>query len=155
MARREMSHESIKRDIEEKLGQVRARIEAACARAGRNPSSVTLIGVVKTFGPEVVRAAYDAGLRHFGESYAQDLRDKTEVLSDLPDVHWHFIGRLQTNKVRYLAGKVELVHALDRMEAALALSKRLERMDLAPLDVLISVNLGGESSKSGVAEHEL
>jgi PLP dependent protein len=135
-------------DIAGAVSRVRERIAAACARAGRDPAEVTLVAVSKTHGPDAIRAAHAAGLRHFGESYAQELRDKADALPDL-DLQWHFVGRIQTNKVRYIVGTASLVHAVDRLEAAQALSDRVERTGASPLEVLVSVNVGQEASKGG------
>lgn len=129
--------------VKEGLEEVRARIAAACARGGRDPSSVTLVAVSKTKPVELLREAVAAGQRSFGENYAQEFRDKHEQLSDLD---WHFIGALQTNKVKYVAGKASLVHTCDRLSLAQELSKR------APSEqrVLLEVNIGREPQKAGV-----
>lgn len=142
------------KEIADNYSKVKDRIESACAGCGRDPSSVTLIAVVKTFGPETIRAAYSAGLMHFGESYAQDFRDKAAALDDLPGLHWHYIGKIQTNKVRYIAGKTELIHAVDRIETAEAISKR-NSDNSSPQDILVSVNLGQEITKSGIDEDNI
>lgn len=141
--------------IAERLAGVRDRMEAACRRAGREPAEVRLIAVSKTRPASDVRAAYDAGHREFGENYAQELRDKGRELEGLPELVWHFIGPIQTNKVRYLVGRAAMVHGVDRLEAARALSDRVERMGLPPLPCLLSVNVGGEASKHGVAPEDL
>jgi len=130
--------------IARRLAEVRAAIDAACEEAGRPTGSVQLVAVSKTFPVEAVREAQRAGQVHFGESYAQELRDKAR---ELPGVAWHFIGRLQTNKARYVAPVAHRVHALETVEQAEALSRRLDR----PLRCLVSVNVGGEETKGGVA----
>ncbi len=114
------------------------------------PAQVTLIAVSKTQPAEAVREAYAAGQRHFGENYAQEWREKAEALADLPDLTWHFIGGLQTNKVKYLAGKVGWVHTVDRPELARELSKRWVTAG-ATLKVLLEVNVGAEAQKAGCA----
>ncbi len=114
------------------------------------PAQVTLIAVSKTQPAEAVREAYAAGQRHFGENYAQEWREKAEALADLPDLTWHFIGGLQTNKVKYLAGKVGYVHTVDRPELARELSKRWVAAG-ATLKVLLEVNVGAEAQKAGCA----
>jgi uncharacterized pyridoxal phosphate-containing UPF0001 family protein len=88
------------------------------------PDGVTLVAVSKSQPAEAVREAFAAGQRHFGENYVQEWRDKAEALSDLPGIAWHFIGSLQTNKVKYLAGKVALVHTVDREELGREIAKR-------------------------------
>lgn len=114
------------------------------------PAQVTLIAVSKTQPAEAVREAYAAGQRHFGENYAQEWREKAEALADLPDLTWHFIGGLQTNKVKYLAGKVGYVHTVDRPELARELSRRWVAAG-ATLKVLLEVNVGAEAQKAGCA----
>ncbi len=124
---------------------IAARLAALSARL---PPGVTLIAVSKTQPLVALREAYAAGQRHFGENYAQEWRQKAEALADLPDLTWHFIGGLQTNKVRVLAGKVGYVHTVDRVELARELSRRSAAVG-ATLKVLLEVNLGGEAQKGG------
>ncbi len=135
--------------LRDRLAEVRGRIEAACRRVGRDPSTVRLVAVSKTKPASAIREAYEAGQRDFGENYAQELRDKMRALADLSDLRWHFIGPVQRNKVRYLAGKVALCHAIDRLEVAQALSERSLR-EGRPTPVLVAVHLGGEVTKHGV-----
>lgn len=138
--------------MSERLQSIQGRIAAAAARAGRDPASVQLLAVSKRMPPEAIREAYALGLRHFGENYAQELRDKAETLSDLRGIRWHAIGPLQTNKAKYVAKVAYAFHALDRLDVAEELSKR---RTLSPLKVLIEVNLGNEESKSGVTPAEV
>ncbi len=121
----------------------------AAVRSGL-PPSVTLVAVSKTQPAEAVREAYAAGQRDFGENYAQEWRAKADALADLPDLRWHFIGGLQTNKVKYLAGRVACVHTVDRVELARELSRRHAALG-ARVQVLLEVNVGGEASKEGCA----
>jgi pyridoxal phosphate enzyme (YggS family) len=114
------------------------------------PASVTLVAVSKTHPPEAIREAYAAGQRHFGENYAQEWRAKADALADLPELVWHFVGGLQTNKVKVLAPRAAWVHTLDREELARELSRRYAALG-ATVRVLIEVNLGGEQQKSGCA----
>ncbi len=132
------------------LAQVRARVAAACARAGRDPSSVELIAVSKLQPEPLIEAAYRAGHRAFGENYAQELRDKSQHLSALPGLRWHFIGPLQANKAKYVARAAHVFHAVDRLEIAAELSKRRQG---GPLEVLVQV-WSGEETKSGVSPEE-
>ena len=118
------------------------------------PPGVTLVAISKTQPPEAIREAYRAGQRHFGENYAQEWRAKAEALADLPDLVWHFVGGLQTNKARLLAGRVQWVHTVDRIELARELSRRTAAAGAA-LKVLLEVNLGGEAQKSGCAPAEV
>jgi pyridoxal phosphate enzyme (YggS family) len=114
------------------------------------PAGVTLVAVSKTQPAELVREAYAAGQRDFGENYAQEWRDKADALADLAELRWHFIGGLQTNKVKYLAGRVAAIHTVDRLELAREISKRFAAKG-AVARVYLEVNVGGEASKSGCA----
>jgi len=118
------------------------------------PPGVTLVAISKTQPPEAIREAYRAGQRHFGENYAQEWRAKAEALADLPDLVWHFVGGLQTNKARLLAGRVQWVHTVDRIELARELSRRTAAVGAA-LKVLLEVNVGGEAQKSGCGPAEV
>jgi PLP dependent protein len=130
--------------IAERWAQIRARVDAACERAGRAPSEVTIIAVSKTHPAAAVREALAAGATDFGENYAQELVEKRR---ELPDVRWHYIGRLQRNKAKLVAGQVALVHAVDTVELAQELGKRAAGVTQP---VLLSVNLAGETTKGGV-----
>ncbi len=134
------------------LAAVRARVEAAAARAGRSPAEVELLAVSKLQPPGLIQEAYAAGHRAFGENYAQELRDKAASLQ-LPGVQWHAIGGLQVNKAKYVAKVATAFHALDRVELADELDRR--RAGLPPLDCYLEVNLAGEASKSGVTPEGL
>jgi hypothetical protein len=114
------------------------------------PAGVTLVAVSKTQPAAAIRAAYALGQRDFGENYAQEWREKADALADLPDLRWHFIGGLQTNKVKYLAGRVAAIHTVDRIELAREISKRFAARG-AVARVYLEVNVGGEASKSGCA----
>jgi pyridoxal phosphate enzyme (YggS family) len=139
------------------LVQVRKAISEAARVAGRAPDSVSLLAVSKTFGPEAVIEAADAGQREFGENYVQEALDKIASVKALrPDLDlvWHFIGPLQSNKTRLVAEQVDWVHSVDRIKIAQRLSD--QRPDsLPPLNICLQVNVSGEVSKSGVAPKEL
>jgi hypothetical protein len=124
--------------------------ERLLALRGGVPAGVTLVAVSKTQPPEAVREAYAAGQRDFGENYAQEWRAKADALADLADLRWHFIGGLQTNKVKYLAGRVAYVHTVDREELARELSRRCVQRG-ATARVFLEVNVGDEASKEGCA----
>lgn len=133
--------------ITDRYDEVKARIEAACARAGRNPEDVTLVAVSKTKPEEDIQALYDYGVRDFGENYIQELRTKHD---DLPkDIRWHMIGHLQRNKVKYIADYVTMIHAVDTLPLAETIEKEGVRFDRI-IPVLIEVNVAGEESKFGV-----
>jgi PLP dependent protein len=136
--------------IAENVVLVRERIAAAARRVGRNPDEVTLMGVSKTFPVESIREAYSAGLRVFGENRVQEFSGKATALRDLSDSEWHLIGHLQTNKA---AKAVELFHAVDSVDSVRAAEKLNSMAEGANkiLSVLIEINVGGESAKSGVA----
>ncbi len=126
---------------------IAARVKALRARV---PPGVTLVAVSKTHPPEAIREAYAAGQRDFGENYVQEWREKADALADLAELRWHFVGGLQTNKVKYLAGRVHLVHAVDREELAQELSRRFGRKG-AVARVLLEVTTGGAATKGGGA----
>jgi pyridoxal phosphate enzyme (YggS family) len=136
--------------ISDNIAEVRERLAVAARRAGRRPEEIALMAVTKTHPPERIREAYAAGLRLFGENRVQEFAGKASTLADLPGAEWHMIGHLQTNK----AGKAaELFAAVDSVDSV----KLAEKLDAAArslgrkLAVLIEINVGGESAKSGVA----
>ena len=141
--------------IASKLQQVLHRIDDACAQAARPVQSVTLLAVSKTFGPDAVRAAHAAGQRAFGENYVQEALAKIDALADLrPQIQWHLIGPLQSNKTREVAEAFDWVHTVDRLKIAERLSAQ-RPAHRGPLSVCVQVNVSGESSKSGVAPAEV
>jgi pyridoxal phosphate enzyme (YggS family) len=140
-------------EIAARLADVRQRVEAEAARAGR-PGGVRLLAVSKTKSAAEVRAAYAAGQRLFGENYAQELAQKAEELRDLADVEWHFIGTLQRNKAKQVAQAARVIHTVDRAELAAELGKRAPAPGVA-LRVLVEVNVSGEASKGGCAPADL
>jgi pyridoxal phosphate enzyme (YggS family) len=139
-------------DIPENLHAIHQKIAAACFRAERDPQQVRLIAVSKVKPAELVEEAFAAGQHDFGESYVQEFREKAEAVT--APVRWHFIGGLQTNKVKYLRGKVAMIHSVDRLSLAREIDKQWAKVD-DRIDVLIQVNLGHEESKSGAEESEL
>ena len=141
-------------DIAGNIDRVRERVERACDRAGRDPSSVELVAVSKAHPEESVRAAYDVGLRVFGENYAQELAEKAEALCDLPELRWRFIGHLQRNKVKLVERARATVDTLDSIRLAGALSARAEA-GAYTTEILIQVNVGGETQKSGCEPGEV
>jgi pyridoxal phosphate enzyme (YggS family) len=131
--------------IAERWAEVRAHVAAACERAGRAASDVTIVAVSKTQPASAIREAMAAGATDFGENYAQELATKQQELASAV-ASWHFIGRLQRNKAKLVAGKVALVHAVDSEELAAELAKRAAQLQ----PILLSVNLAGETTKGGV-----
>jgi PLP dependent protein len=133
------------------LADVRARIAEAERAAGRAPGSVRLVAVSKKMIADDVRAALGAGQRLFGESYGQELRDKRAALAaETPPPEWHFIGPLQSNKVKYVAGQTALIHAVD----SVALLEAIEARG-APQACLVQVNVAGEAQKRGLPPGDL
>jgi pyridoxal phosphate enzyme (YggS family) len=132
-----------------RLAAVRARIRAACSRAGRRPEAVRLIAVSKGHGPEAMRAAYAAGQCAFGESYVQELKQKADLLDDLPELRLRFIGRLQRNKAKDVAALGCAIDSVDSLALAQTLSQRALALGRA-LDVLVQVNVDEEPQKAGV-----
>jgi PLP dependent protein len=141
-------------DLIHNLDAVRQRIALAAQVAGRDPRSITLLAVSKTFPAEDIRAALAAGQHAFGENYVQEALTKLDALADLRDsIEWHFIGPLQSNKTRPVAERFDWVHSVDRLKIAQRLAE--QRPDgLPPLNVCIQVNVSGEASKSGVSPNE-
>lgn len=137
-------------NLEARIDEIRKRIEAAAVRSGRKAGDVKLVAVTKQVEPEVIARAARYGLLTFGENYAQELRLKQEIISNTvnDNVEWHFIGRLQRNKVKYLVGSVAMIHSLDTVSAAGEIDRRA-RADGTKMPVLVEVNTGGES-KGGV-----
>lgn len=136
-------------EIAGRLASIRARIDAAIARRGAGPE-VKLIGVGKRQPLDKLLAAHAAGLRDFGENYAQELRDKQRDWPSELDVRWHYIGALQANKLKYLVGKTALIHTVDRPELITAIDQRAARLGVTQ-DFLLEVALAGEQQKAGVA----
>jgi pyridoxal phosphate enzyme (YggS family) len=129
--------------IAERWREIRGRVDAACERAKRAPSDVTIVAVSKTHPASAVREAAAAGATDFGENYAQELAAKR---GECGDVRWHYIGRLQRNKAKLVAGQVALVHAVDSVELAQELGKRAAQVQ----PILLAVNAAGEETKGGV-----
>ena len=139
--------------IADRLHAVQACIAAAARAAERDPASVQLLAVSKTWPADAVRDAAAAGQRAFGENYVQEGVDKVEALREL-GLEWHFIGPLQSNKTRPVANAFDWVHGIDRLKIAERLSAQRD-VHLPPLNVCIQVNVSGEDSKSGVAPDEV
>ena len=140
--------------IGDNLQQVATRIVTACTTAGRDPASVRLLAVSKTFPAESVREAHAAGQTTFGENYVQEGVAKIEALADLRSrLEWHCIGPLQSNKTRVVAEQFDWVHSIDRLKIAQRLSEQ-RPPHLQPLQVCLQVNVDGGPNKSGVTAEE-
>lgn len=138
--------------IEQRWQEVRDGVSEAARRAGRKPGEVELVAVSKRHAAEAIVRLHDAGQIDFGENYVQECVDKMDGLQER-SIRWHFIGHLQSNKARFLAGKVHLIHTLSSEKLARTLSRKAQEAD-AVQDVLIQVNLAREEQKSGVLEEE-
>jgi pyridoxal phosphate enzyme (YggS family) len=132
------------------LAAVRERIATAARRAGRRPEEIALMAVSKTFPPEIIREAYDAGQRLFGENRVQEFGDKAGALQELAGAEWHLIGHLQTNKAAKAAELFTAVDSVDSLRLAEKLNAAAQKTNRL-LPVLIEVNVGGEAAKTGIA----
>ncbi len=147
-------------EIAARLAEVRARIAAAAARAGRAAEAITLVGVAKAHSAEAIAEAVGAGLGDVGESFAQEAREKIPAVHALldargaPHPRWHFLGQLQRNKVRLVTPQFDCVQTVDRLSLAEEISRRAEA-EGRTLDVLLQVNVDAEPQKGGAAPEEL
>lgn len=137
--------------ISENINIVREKIKEACKKAGRSPEEVTLINVSKTQPNSAILEAYEAGERVFGENKVQELKDKIETLPN--DITWHMIGHLQRNKIKYIAGKVEMIHSVDTYRLAESINIESKKRNIIT-PILIEVNAAGEASKFGIPANE-
>jgi len=139
-------------DIEQQLHEIRDRISAACSRSRRDPAEVNLIAVSKTFPEADIRTAVELGQVLFGESRLQEAAPKVEALPQ--HLEWHFIGRVQKNKVRKILPLFETVHAVDSMKLAAYMDDVAKDLDLRP-NIFLQVNQAGEESKGGFSPDSL
>lgn len=137
--------------IKENLAQVRENIKAACLRSHRDPSEVTLIAVSKTKPVEMIYEAIACGETEFGENKVQEMCDKIEVVK--APVHWHLIGHLQTNKVKYIVDKAYLIHSVDSYHLAQKIQDEAEKKNV-DVNILVQVNVANEETKFGLATEE-
>ncbi len=167
-------------EIAERLKEQRARLAEAARAASRDPDAITLIAVSKKHDVDSILAAYAEGQRDFGENYVQELVQKAERLAAYPDIRWHLIGHLQSNKARFVARLVRSVHTVSSAKLATELGKRVRQhrrteaqspeaarargmalietlppMSIDPIGVLIEVNVSGEASKSGCSPDQV
>lgn len=138
--------------VTENLAQVRANVEAACKRTGRDISEVTLIAVSKTKPVSMLQEAYDAGARVFGENKVQEIVDKYPQLPD--DISWHMIGHLQRNKVKYIVDKVSMIHSVDSLRLAETIEQEAAKHNVT-VPILLEVNVAEEESKFGLKTEEV
>ena len=143
------------KQIKQNLIKVRERIENAAKRAGRALSDITLVGVTKTKPSDYIRYAYMAGLTDFGENYAQELVKKHKEIGSLNEsLKWHFIGHLQSNKVKQIIPIVYMIHSVDSLSLIKKIEKEAEKTGKIA-NLLIEVNVAGEASKSGCTPEQL
>jgi len=138
--------------IQKNIGDVKSRIRAAAERAGRHEDDITLVAVSKTVPAEKLNAIAQKKEMIFGENRVQELLGKYDIIKE--GCVWHFIGRLQTNKVKNIIDKVAMVHSLDRMELAEEIQKRANACNRI-IDILVQVNISGEGTKTGIQPEEL
>ena len=137
--------------VKENLAIVEERVKAACDRAGRSYGSVTHVAVSKTKPVRLVEQAYEYGIRQFGENKAQEMKEKYDMLPK--NIEWHFIGHLQTNKIKYVLGRATLIHSVDSLHLAEAIEAECVKKRLEA-DVLVEVNVAQEETKSGIKTEE-
>ena len=137
--------------LKENLKTVEERIQSACKKAGRKREEITLIAVSKTKPPHMLQEAYDLGVRIFGENKVQEIREKYEVLPK--DIDWHMIGHLQRNKVKYIVGKVELIHSVDTYRLAEEINIQAKKQNVI-VPILVEVNIAHEESKFGISAED-
>lgn len=135
------------RYIAENIKEIRANIDEAARRSGRNPKDVLLLAVSKTVEVPKIKAAVECGLDELGENRVQEIMEKYEPLG--PDVKWHLIGHLQTNKVKYIIDKVKLIHSVESLKLAEEINKQAGKHGITA-DVLVEINMSGEESKFGI-----
>ena len=140
------------REIDENIQNVRKNINEACLRCGRDPKEVTLIAVSKTKPVEDVRAAMAAGMEYFGENKVQELTVKMDAITQ--PLHWNRIGHLQKNKVKYIVGRVDLIHSVDSVDLARKIQTEAAKKKVEA-NILLEVNVSGEESKFGVRPENL
>lgn len=133
-------------DIRKNIDELIVRIERSCKISGRDSSNIKLVAVSKDVDAQRIRLAYDAGIRDFGENYVQEMMEKIDSLPD--DINWHFIGHLQTNKIKYLIPRVRLIQTVYKKEHLQEIDRRSQRAGIVS-ELLIEVNIGSEDSKSG------
>lgn len=144
-------NQNLKEKLSSNLGRVEANVVSSCKKVGRDPSEVTLIAVSKTKPVEMLQDVYDCGIRAFGENYVQELVDKIEVMPK--DIEWHMIGHLQRNKVKYIVGKVKMIHSVDTIKLAEEIS-RLSVKNNCTTEILLEVNVAKEENKFGFTVEE-
>lgn len=137
--------------LKENLSVVEENIKKACEKAGRDRNEVTLIAVSKTKPVEMLKEVYDTGIRNFGENKVQEMCEKMDILPE--DIKWHMIGHLQRNKVKYIAGRTELIHSVDTYRLAEEINIQAKKKNII-IPILVEVNIAGEESKFGTSAED-
>lgn len=138
--------------INDNLAHVEQEIQAACDRAGRNRNEITLIAVSKTKPVEMIYQVMEHGIRDFGENWVQELKEKTEIIQQ--PLHWHLIGHLQRNKVKYIVDRVAMIHSVDSYRLAEQIDMEARKKNCT-VDILLEVNVAEEESKFGLKVEEV
>jgi len=138
-------------DIQANIREVQRRIARACERSHRSPGEITLVAITKGVEVPAIRAAFDSGIRDFGENRVQEAEAKIVQLADLkPNVTWHMVGHLQSNKAKSAVELFDIIHSVDSVRLAEILNRRVEK----PLPLLLEVNVSGEATKGGFSVGE-
>lgn len=140
-------------DVKNRLEKVQSRIDKACEACGRSPDEITLVAVSKTKPDSDILKVFEASQRHFGENRAKELQDKMEQIEE-KDIIWHFIGNLQTNKIKYMVERVNWIDSIHKKKALKEVEKRASRIG-RHISVLIQVNISDEDQKSGCDPEKL
>lgn len=137
--------------IAENIFKIKQRIREACIKAGRNPDEVTIVAVTKTVPVDKIKEAINSGIVDIGENRVQELLEKR---NSIDNIRWHFVGHLQTNKVKYIIDFIHLIHSVDSLKLALEIDKRARKINKV-VDILIEVNTSGEKTKYGAKPDEV
>lgn len=137
--------------IKENIAEIKDQISSTCSKVGRNPDDITLIAVSKTRSIEEINEALEAGCKHFGENKAQELRDKSPLIKE--SLNWHFIGHLQTNKVKYVIEPAALIHSVDSLKIINEIEKRAEAIEKVQ-KILLEIKTSDEESKFGLSDEK-
>jgi len=141
-------------NIADNVQDIREKIQQAAFRVGRDPSSVRLVAATKTVSTDVLREAYDAGMRVFGENRLQEAQEKMSVIGRFPGLSWHFIGRMQRRKLKDIVGKFVVLHSVESVEQARSIDAIAQQLGIQQ-DILLQVNVAEEDSKGGFARKDI
>lgn len=150
-----MDSQETQLELKNRYEDIVSRVNKAALKSGRNPDDIKIIPVSKTHPAKILECAYKSGIKIFGENYVQELNDKYDILHDkgIKDIEWHYIGHLQTNKVRFIAPFVDYIHSVDSLKLATEISKRGEFAERT-IKILVQINTSGELNKSGIEPDE-